>query len=70
MWSRGIIGVVLCLAGLVWIGQGTDILSNSKLMSVHGQYTLLGGVVLLAGLALVAWAVRIRRRSVGQQSED
>jgi drug/metabolite transporter (DMT)-like permease len=70
MWSRGIIGVVLCLAGLVWIGQGTDILSNSKLMSGHGQYTLLGVVVLLAGLALVAWALRIRRRSVGQQSED
>jgi drug/metabolite transporter (DMT)-like permease len=69
MWSRGIIGVVLCLAGLVWIGQGTDVLSNSKLMSGHGQYTLLGVVVLLAGLALVAWAVRIRRRSVGQQSE-
>ena len=70
MWSRGIIGVVLCLAGLVWIGQGTDVLSNSKLMSGHGQYTLLGVVVLLAGLALVAWALRIRRRSVGQQSED
>ena len=60
---------MLCLAGLVWIGQGTDVLSNSKLMSGHGQYTLLGVVVLLAGLALVAWAVRIRRRSVGQQSE-
>jgi hypothetical protein len=69
MWSRGIIGVVLCLAGLVWIGQGTDVLSNSKLMSGHGQYTLLGVVVLLAGLALVAWAVRIRRRAVGQQPE-
>ncbi len=62
MWSRGVIGVVLCLVGLVWIGQGTDVLSNSKLMSGHGQYTLLGVVVLVAGLALVAWAVRIQRR--------
>ncbi len=69
MWSRGVIGVGLCLAGLVWIGQGTDVLSNSKLMSGHGQYTLLGVGVLLAGMALVAWAVRIRKRSVRQQAD-
>ena len=60
MWTRGIIGVVLCLTGLVWIGQGTDILRGSKLMSGHGQYTLLGIVVLVIGLALLAWAARIR----------
>jgi hypothetical protein len=52
---------VLCLTGLVWIGQGTDVISDSKLMSGHGQYTLLGIVVLLIGLALVAWAARIRK---------
>jgi protein-S-isoprenylcysteine O-methyltransferase Ste14 len=69
MWSRGVVGVVLCLAGLVWIGQGTDLLSNSKLMSGHGQYTLLGVVVLVAGLVLVAWAVRIHRRSARHQPE-
>ncbi len=69
MWSRGVIGVVLCLAGLVWIGQGTDVLSNSKLMSGHGQYTLLGVVALVAGLILVAWAVRIRRRTTEEQPE-
>jgi divalent metal cation (Fe/Co/Zn/Cd) transporter len=65
MWSRGIVGVILCLAGLVWIGQGTNAISNSKMMSGHGQYTLLGVGVLLVGLALVGWAVRIRRRSAG-----
>ncbi len=69
MWSRGIIGVVLCLAGLVWIGQGTNAISNSKLMSGHGQYTLLGAVVLVIGLGLVVWAVQIRRRAVGNDSE-
>jgi hypothetical protein len=69
MWSRGVIGVVFCLAGLVWIGQGTNALSNSKLMSGHGQYTLLGIGVLLIGLALVAWAVRIRQRSVGDHHD-
>ena len=64
MWVRGIIGIVLCLTGLVWIGQGTNAISNSKLMSGHGQYTLLGIVVLLVGLALLGWAIRIRRRPV------
>ncbi len=64
MWTRGVIGVVFCLAGLVWIGQGTNALSNSKLMSGHGQYTALGVVVLLVGLALLAWAVRIRGKAV------
>ncbi len=69
MWSRGVIGVVLCLVGLVWIGQGTDVISNSKLMSGHGQYTILGVVVLAAGLALVAWAVRILRHPDGEQPD-
>ncbi len=69
MWVRGVIAMVLCLAGLVWIGQATDVISNSKLMSGHGQYTLLGVVVLLIGTVLVAWAVRIRRRSVGEDPE-
>lgn len=65
MWTRGIIGVVLCLAGLVWIGQGTNALSNSKLMSGHGQYTALGVVVLLIGLVFLVWADRVRRRGIG-----
>lgn len=69
MWSRGIIGVVFCLAGLVWIAQGTNVMSNSKLMSGHGQYTLLGIVVLLIGLVLVAWAVQVRRRQVVNRSD-
>jgi uncharacterized membrane protein YidH (DUF202 family) len=64
MWTRGVIGVVLCLVGLVWIGQGTNALSNSKLMSGHGQYTALGVVLLLVGLGFLVWAVRVRRGSI------
>jgi hypothetical protein len=68
MWSRGVAGVVFCLAGLVWIGQGTNVLSGSKLMSGHGQYAVLGVVVLLIGLGLLVWAARVRRRQTGDQS--
>jgi hypothetical protein len=60
MWTRGVIGVVLCLVGVVWIGQGTNVIHGSG-MSGHGGYAVLGGVVIVIGLALIAWAWRIRR---------
>jgi drug/metabolite transporter (DMT)-like permease len=69
MWSRGIVGIVFCLVGLVWIGQGTNVLSGSKMMSGHGGYAVLGVVVLLIGLALLAWAARVRRRQTGDQPD-
>jgi uncharacterized protein (TIGR03382 family) len=31
-------------------------------MSGHAQFTLLGGVAVIVGLALLAWAALIRRR--------
>ncbi len=68
MWARGIVGIVFCLTGLVWIGQGTNVISNSKLMSGHGQYTLLGIGVLVIGVALIVWAARIRKAHIGEGS--
>lgn len=61
MWARAIAGVVLCLVGAVWIAQGTDALHGST-MSGHGRYAVLGIAVVLIGLALLAWAWRIRKR--------
>jgi hypothetical protein len=43
----------------VWIAQGTDVLHGSG-MSGQGQWAVIGVVVLLIGLALLAWAWRIR----------
>jgi hypothetical protein len=62
MWSRGIAGVVLCLVGAVWVAQGTNILHGSG-MSGQGQWAAIGGVVLLIGLGLIAWAWRLRSAS-------
>lgn len=59
MWARAIVGVVLCLVGAVWIGQGTNFLHGSG-MSGHGQWTVIGIVVFVLGLALLVWAWRIR----------
>ena len=60
MWVRGIAGVVLCLIGAVWIGQGTDAVHGSR-MSGHGQYTVLGVVCVVLGALLLIWAWRVRR---------
>jgi drug/metabolite transporter (DMT)-like permease len=60
VWSRGIAGVVLCLVGAVWILQGTGAMQGSG-MSGHGQFTILGVVLAVVGLALLAWALRLRR---------
>jgi protein-S-isoprenylcysteine O-methyltransferase Ste14 len=61
MWVRGIIGVLLCLIGGVWIAQGTGALGGS-MMSGHSQYAVLGVVVALIGIALLVWAWRVRDR--------
>ncbi len=65
MWSRGITGVVLLLVGAVWIGQGTNALHGSG-MSGHGQWTAIGAVLVAVGLALLAWAWRIRKRGLAK----
>ena len=59
MWTRGIAGVVLLLVGALSIAQGTDAVHGSG-MSGHGQWAIIGAVVALIGLALLAWAWRIR----------
>ena len=59
MWVRGIIGVLLCVVGVVWIAQGTNVLHGSG-MSGHGLYAVFGAVVFVIGAALLTWAWRIR----------
>jgi hypothetical protein len=62
MWTRGIAGVVLCLAGAVWIAQGTDVLHGSG-MSGQGLWAVIGVICLLVGLALLTRAWRPARAS-------
>ena len=58
MWVRGIIGALLCVVGVVWIAQGTNVLHGSG-MSGHGVYAILGAVFVI-GVVLLRWAWRIR----------
>jgi len=61
VWIRGIAGIILCALGALWIAQGSGAMHGSG-MSGHGQFALLGVVVVIVGLALLVWAVLIRRR--------
>ena len=61
MWIRGIVGVLLSVAGVVWILQGTNVMHGSG-MSGHGAYAVLGAVALVIGATLLGWAWRVRQR--------
>ncbi|MFJ8019339.1 hypothetical protein [Streptomyces sp. NPDC096311] len=61
MWIRGVIGLVLIVLGSTWIAQGSGAMSGSA-MSGHSQYSALGAVVVLIGVALIGWAWRLRSR--------
>jgi hypothetical protein len=45
----------------LWIAQGSGTMHGGG-MSGHAGFAVLGVVVVIVGLALLAWAVLIRRR--------
>ena len=62
MWSRIVSGFFICLVGVVWIAQGTNLMHGSG-MSGHGVWAVVGAVVVLLGVAMFVWAWRIRNRT-------
>lgn len=65
-WLKGVIGVILALIGLVWIGQGTMLLPGS-FMSGQIQWAIIGLVVLIIG-AWLLWSAFRPRQSSGTRS--
>lgn len=61
MWVRGVIGIILIAVGGVWIAQGSGNMHGS-VMTGHSQYTALGVVAVILGVALIGWALRLRSR--------
>jgi hypothetical protein len=61
-WIRGIGGVVCVLIGLVWIGQGTNLMPGS-VMSGQAMWAIIGLVVLVVG-AWLLWSVTRERRTI------
>jgi hypothetical protein len=61
-WIKGIGGVVCVLIGLVWIGQGTNLMPGS-VMSGQAMWAIIGLVVLVVG-AWLLWSVTRERRTI------
>jgi protein-S-isoprenylcysteine O-methyltransferase Ste14 len=59
----GLAGVLAVVVGVVFIGQGVNVIHGSS-MSGHGGYAGLGAVLLVIGLGLVilAWRRRGQRK--------
>ena len=61
MWIRGIVGVLLCAVGALWIGQGVGAVQGSP-MTGRSPYAVLGVLVALVGVALLLSAYRSYRK--------
>ena len=55
-----VIGIVLCLLGAVWIGQGIGVVHGS-FMTGQAIWAVIGAVVELFGVSLLVGARRARR---------
>jgi LPXTG-motif cell wall-anchored protein len=59
-WLKAAFGAILALVGLVWLGQGLNLIQGSP-MTGQSQWAIIG-VVLLAIAGWLLWSVRSRRR--------
>ena len=57
---RKAVGALLCLTGLVWIGQGTTLIQGSS-MTGSTFWAGMGAACLVAGLFLLGWPWRQSR---------
>jgi len=62
--SRLVVAVVLVLAGLVWMGQGSGIIGGSA-MSGSSFWAVVGVILVVAGLAVGALEWRHSTRRTG-----
>jgi ABC-type glucose/galactose transport system permease subunit len=60
MWARAAFGIVLCLVGGVFFGQGIGAIHGS-VMTGELQWAVIGGVLFAVGVALLVWAWRLAR---------
>ena len=51
---RRVVGALLCLTGVVWIGQGTTVIQGSS-MTGSTFWAVVGAVCFVAGLVLLGW---------------
>jgi hypothetical protein len=60
-WIFLVLGVLLALVGVLWIGQGFNMLGQSGGMNGQHVWAFIGVVCVVAGLGLIAAGVRAGR---------
>jgi hypothetical protein len=55
--ARRILGALLCLTGVVWLGQGLTLITGSS-MTGSTFWAVMGGVCIVAGVVLLGWPWR------------
>ncbi len=60
-WIFLVLGVVLAVAGVVWILQGLNLLGQSGGMNGQHIWALVGLICAVAGLGFITAGVRARR---------
>jgi len=68
-WFLNILGVVMVLIGVVWFFQGINVLLGS-FMSGNSLYSVLGIILVVAGIIILAFTNRQRRAINGEESSD
>jgi uncharacterized membrane protein len=53
--SRVILGSLLVAVGIVFIGQGLGVIRNQSFMVDDPTWALVGAILVIAGVALLAW---------------
>jgi protein-S-isoprenylcysteine O-methyltransferase Ste14 len=61
VWIKAGVGIIAVLLGLLWIGQGFNLIGGSS-MSGHSIFALLGLIVAAVGVWLLWSAQRTRGR--------
>ena len=59
--TRTLLAIILVALGLVWIGQGTGLLTGRSFMVGDPLWTVIGAACVVAGLAVGWFEVRSRR---------
>jgi hypothetical protein len=58
--ARRVVGAVLFLTGLVWVGQGTNLIGGSS-MTGSTFWAVMGALCIVAALGLLGWPWRQSR---------
>jgi hypothetical protein len=60
--ARRVVGALLFLTGVVWVGQGTDAITGSS-MTGSTFWAVMGALCIVVGLGLLSWPWRQSRAS-------